>query len=509
MMADETNIKLDIIQFGAIGDGKTINTEPIQKAIDECHKKGGGIIYLPPGNFVSGTLHLKDNITLYLEAGATLLGSQQEEDYDPNYLIYSENSHHISIEGKGIIDGQGDSFWNKNKLRGHIPFQRYQRKKFCPRAMIYLINCQNIIIKDITLINSSHFTVWPLGCDNVNIRGITIINNRKGPNTDGIDIDCSSNVHVSDCHIDAGDDCIAIKSDTNRLGNMKACENITVTNCTLITPCCGIRVGYEGDGPIRNCVFNNLSMINTRTGINMLVTRNPEIGINDGPMIENINFSDIVMDVKQAIYLWTGYEKQGPQKGYINNITINNIIAHAERSCYIGGLEENPIQSLQINNVKLILKGEMVDSFASGIPYPYYVWGVWKTRGLPYGFYCRYVEDIKFHNIQVEWKDISGDWKSALHCENIDNLEIHEFRARQAPKGIDVPAIHLTNVKRGLIHGCQALPETGIFLKLEGKRTEKIHVIGNDINRAVVPFELGKDLREKVIAQTANLLHKD
>ncbi len=421
----------NVMQYGAAGRKKTKDTLSIQKAIDEANRTGGGTVYFPPGNYLSGTLFLKSNVTLYFEAGATLWGSPKKEDYHgvstkgpdlgDGYLLYGRNLENVTIEGRGAIDGQGRTFWTNQMLSPVV----FKPKDYRPRALMYVVDSRNILVKDVIIRNSPCYTVWLLGCEQINIRGITLVNPRKGPNTDGLDIDCCRNVRISDCHIDCGDDCIAIKSDAVRLGYKHPCENITVTNCTLSSTACGVRIGYEGDAPIKNCVFNNLTMVNTDIGIDIvsiLPAKAPNI--RKGVELEGIIFSNIVMEeVNRAIYLWLGNEGRGKFTGRMENILISNVIAKAKNSSYIGGIAENPLHGVELNNIKLMMQ-EKIE------PAPITPPGVWGGEKTPCGLYCRYVNDLKLNNLRVEWPKGNRNHPESLRCEHVEDLAVTGFEEK-------------------------------------------------------------------------------
>lgn len=179
------------------GDGAINNTPAIQRAIDACAKTGGTVRF-PAGQYVSGTLFLKSNVTLHLDAGATLFGSKRIEDYNPKHLIYAEGATNIAIEGPGTIDGQGDAFLDA-KLK---PLPR-------PSPLIELVECKDVRISDLNIRKAAAWTIHPRLCDRVIIRGLSIVNNMLALNTDGIDPDGSRNVIISDSYIEAGDDSIS------------------------------------------------------------------------------------------------------------------------------------------------------------------------------------------------------------------------------------------------------------------------------------------------------------
>lgn len=502
----------NVKEFGAQGDGNTLDTASIQSAIDDCSACGGGVVYFPAGTYLSGTLRLKSNITLDLAASAVLLGSAQKQDYrggsgldsymGSGFLLFGKNIENFAITGQGTIDGSGPAFWldeQINYIRNLGPIMK--PKPYRPRALLYVIDGRNIKINDVTFHNSPTFTVWLMGCDAVHIDGICIINEQHGPNTDGLDIDCCSDVHISDCFVSAGDDAIAIKGDAGCLGRKKACENITVTNCTFSSRACGIRIGYEGDSPIRDCCFNNIVMRDTDIGISIVsilpdvpaacpgAASTEYIEINEGCRIENITFSNIAMEnVNRPFHLWSGVEVPGEYLGYIRNISFSNIIARANNTAYVGGMPDRPIESVTFDSIRLLIKGNMEEAERSTGPYHT---GVWGGEPIPLGIYMRNAKNTKLRNVEVCWEDDAcGNWMSALRADNCNDLDIDGFSGRQYEAGSDIPAMQLNDVDTAFIHGCRSLPGTGTFLGLSGSKTRNITIICNDFHNAGQPIAM-------------------
>ena len=493
----------NILRYGAVGDGSTKDTEAIQRTIDVCAQNGGGTVRVPPGTYLIGTIQLRSNINLHLEEGAVLLASTERSDYPPElgtpnrqhdgkeirdwssnagreHLIVARKEKDVSITGHGTINGQGKVFFGYDGS-GREPIAS-GANGWRPFRMIAFVECRDVTVQDVSLIDASGFSLWPFGCDTVAIRGITI--RSDGPNTDGIDVDCSRNVRISDCFVSTGDDAIALKSGTSRFGGrVVACENITVTNCCLSSKTCGVRIGYEGDAPIRNCTFSNLTISNTRTGLNMLVPYHPKYGIDHGPSIENIVFQNIVMDVNQAFFL--SIDDKARRPGCIRNIVFSDIIATSRRASYIGGSESICIEKVRFDNVELTLTGEMDETFSGDIPYPYSIWGYWKSKGLPYGFYCRYVKDLSFRGVRIGWKDVTGPWRSALRCEEVEKLDIDGVVTGMPSKGADSPVVHLSNVRNAFIRGCRLDGNAKTYLMVDGEESSAIRVEGNDLSGAL------------------------
>jgi len=286
----------NVRDYGACGDGTKLDMPAIQSAIEACAAQGGGTVVLPAGQYVTGSLFLRDNITLQLEAGARILGSENPEDYPVIHsrwegkhqdtyapLIAGKDLHNIAVTGRGTIDGRGAVWWKakKEKTLAH------------PRPrLISFSDCSNVLIEGITAINSPSWTINPVHCRNVNIHGITIINPADSPNTDGINPDSCRLVRISDCYVSVGDDCITIKSGTEHEhpDRYAPCRDITITNCTLERGHGGVVIGSEMSGGVKNVVISNCVFIGTDRGIRIKSRRGR------GGSIEDIRVSNLIMD---------------------------------------------------------------------------------------------------------------------------------------------------------------------------------------------------------------------
>jgi len=356
-----------VTDFGAVGDDRTMNTGAIQEAIDACHLSGGGVVRFTPGVYLSGTLILKDRVGLKLDAGAVLKGSPHREDYrivrgvnavgEPvfadhvSFLIYAEQASYISITGQGEIHGNGEAFWLEDRYVFREDIMKRALGEWRPRALICFLNCLFIKVRDVQMTHSPCYTLWPLGCDDVTIDAITIRNPLDGPNTDGIDLDCCRRVTVSNCVVEGGDDAICLKSDGTKLGEERPCEQVVVTNCILRSrPACGVRIGYEGDSPIRDCLFSNLVIYGSHHGIDIvsiLPDQEYPFTILHGTRVENIQFENLVMrDVMQPIHFWMGNEKPGQDpEVLLRNIRVSNVVVENGGDSFIGSLIDRPVEN--------------------------------------------------------------------------------------------------------------------------------------------------------------------
>lgn len=370
---------LNIRQLGAVGDGETLETTTIQNAIDLAAKEGKTLLF-PPGIYKTGTLFLRSGTSIELQENAVIQASDNIDDYVEDiakikkslrfYLFWAKDASDVAIRGKGLIDGAGRAFWQDISFSGthidnfpplgplHYEVLKPKDKRPC---VIYCENTTNITLDGFTIRHSPSYTVWLLGCSNAMIQNLTIRNQRFGPNTDALDIDCSDNVTIQNCDIDAGDDCVAIKSDAHRLGKAKPCENIIVKNCKFVTATCAIRVGYEGDAPIRNCTFSNLDIQDTRHAIDIISIAPGELPftkIVTGTPISDLTFENIKLtNVAKAIFCWAGnVEGVDTYNSSITNIRFKNIKGDVlESSSFISARTDCAITDITLEDISLTL----------------------------------------------------------------------------------------------------------------------------------------------------------
>ncbi|MGB8225280.1 MAG: glycosyl hydrolase family 28 protein, partial [Sedimentisphaerales bacterium] len=355
----------DVRQFGAKGDGKTLDTEAIQKALDECGKAGSGIVRLTTGTYLSKPIFLRSNITFRLDEGAILKATDEPNDFvntenksskDPLGFVNGNTLTNITIEGKGTIDGSGAKWWEPVRQAKKAK-QPEPRKR--PR-MVVLNNCVCVRIKDVTLTNSPSFHLVPRDCEDVDIVRVTIIAPEDAPNTDAIDPSSSRYVQISDCVIDAGDDNIAIKSSHEDPAHPNAAnEYINIFNCKFLHGH-GMSIGSNAVGGVRNMTVKNCTFENTVSGIRIKSARDR------GGIVENASYSDITMkNVKIPINI-TAYYPKVPKDSedtaqpvtnrtpIYRNILIKNLTATSFRSAgLIVGLPEAPISDVTLENVHI------------------------------------------------------------------------------------------------------------------------------------------------------------
>lgn len=365
----------NLADFGAKGDGITLNTNAFAAAMNAVRNAGGGTLLIPPGRWKTGTVALVSDLTLVIARGAAVIGSESPDDYrhdatiryhrESFYLFEGIGVANVEITGGGAILGNGPAFWEDEFFRDWnregkhgLPYPCLRRPKARrPHAVIYFSDSNRLRIGNLAIFDAPTYTIWLVGCEDAVIEGLTVRNDRHGPNTDVLDLDCSRRVRISNCDFSAGDDCIALKSDPNRTGTGFACENITVSNCVLSSVTCAVRIGYEGDAPIRDCVFSNLTIHDTRMGLDILSIR-PHIDtmhIKRGTPIDRIIFNGITMrNVLQPFFIWAGNEL--PESGYaghIRDLLFRDIYADATAGSFIGANIPGAIADITFEQVVL------------------------------------------------------------------------------------------------------------------------------------------------------------
>ena len=380
LLASAQNI-FNVMDYGAKGDETTDDAVAIQKAIDDCSAQGGGRVLLPSSyTFMSGPLCLKSNVDLHLEATATLIANPDEAIYNLSAFgenrgegmmwIYANGADNISITGKGTIHGNGIAFMGKEL---DDSYELKPVTTFDPRPhVLTLIGVNKLSIRDITIRDGAYWTVHLIGCDGAVIDGISLLNNLKIRNGDGIDLDHSRNVRISNCHITSGDDCICLKN-RREFEQYGSCHDITVTNCVMTSRSCAIKIGSENMDSIYNVVFDNCVITRSNRGLG--------IQNRDEGTVTDVVFSNIIMDCQlwsdvwwgkaEPIYVTSYPRANGNHKdanwrfpkgetvgrcGEVSRIFFNNITAVSENGCFVGGDVKGKVNNVYFNNVRLFNK---------------------------------------------------------------------------------------------------------------------------------------------------------
>jgi len=494
----------NVEDFGAVGDGKTLNTKAIQNAIDFCAKAGGGMVYVPAGEFMTGPVFLKSNINFHISEGAILLGDTIISRYPgiqgrwegierKTYasILTGHGLENISITGRGTIDARGRVWWDaflktkeireKHGIKEREPDNPPEAPLKWPRPrVINLFNCKDVLIRDITIKNSPSWTVHPVYCTNVTVDNVTVFNPDDSPNTDGINFDSSKDSKIVNCYIDVGDDCITLKSGYNSDGRRVgvSCENIVIANCVMVHGHGGVVIGSEMSGDVRNVTINNCVFDQTHRGLRIKTARGR------GGVVEHIRASNIVMrsigtaftlsmfyqDWKGSLTLDGFYKGSGikiedvsEETPIFRNIHFSDIsVSDANVVAEIRGLPEMPVQNISLRNIEVTSSDE--------------------------GMMIYQVRGILLDNVVV-----NSRYSPALIAREVEDVEIERFT--DPDPNSDIPVIQLEGVSNVMIHNCTAKSGTGTFLEMVKGTVDNVNFRDNRLSAA----KKEKEIAEKLI----------
>ena len=484
----------NVLDYGAHPDGSASSTEAIHSAIAAAKSAGGGTVYFPPGHYVTGPIELVSDLTLYLDAGTTLQfpatrlpftkGREQGvECLTPVPLIGGHDLHNVTVTGRGVLttdnaewlklmprqnasgDDPGTAFgtnWEHLlqdlEVKTPAPDEDYQ--KAAPElrpSFLRFMNCTNVLVEGVHFEGSSMWTVHLLYTDNAVVRNL-IIETYPGVHTDGIAVDSSRNVRISDCYIDTGDDGIVIKSGKDADGRRvnRPTENVSIANCTVHHAHGAVTLGSEISGGIRNVVADNITCDGTQTGIRIKSRRGR------GGVVEDVRFNNWTMEnAGTGIEITSYYLMEGEKKTAaepvsertprFRNIAISHVtINHAGQAMDIEGLPEMPVSGLRISDVIASAKTGMRGSFADA---------------------------LELHDV---WMDAESGPAFGLH--DTKELQLDNVSSRAPLK--DEPIIRLERCPGTVVRDCRAFAGTGTFLSVAPGESKEVTLEGDALDRA-------------------------
>ena len=459
--AQKNSRVFNIRDFGAMTDSAKDNAKAIQATIDACNNAGGGIVLIPaPFTFMTGPIDLKSNVEFHVEGGAKILANPDEKVYTKSAFrsnpgegtiwIGAENVVNLTLSGAGEINGNGIAFM------GAELDDSYDLKPFHildPRPhVLTIVGGKNIRIRDLHIGNSAYWNIHIVGCNDVVISGVTVPNNLKVRNSDGMDIDHSKNVRISDCYIESGDDCICLKN-RREYAEFGACENITVTNCTMTSRSCAIKIGSENMDTIRQVVFNNCIIKNSNRGVGI---QNRDEGvvsdvIFSNMIIEGHLFSDTWWGKAEPIYVTAYRRANGNNKdanwrfpkgetegrvGEVKNIYFSNIKCSSENGVYVGGESADKISNIVFDEVDVNIN--KTTAIPGGVydRRPSKVEGF--IKGKTSGFYFENAGAITLRNCSSSWgTNTPSYFMHALESHHVNKLKTINFEGIAANGGIE------------------------------------------------------------------------
>jgi hypothetical protein len=467
--APETIPALNGRNFGAKGDGFTLDTAALNKAIMACAAAGGGTVYVPPGTYLSGTVHLKSKVTLFLEAGATILGSRNLADYYSGDTFYAALLQGVDLENTAIV-GHGT-------IDGNNVFNSRGEERIRGPHGVRLLKCRDFTLRDITIKDAGNWATAIIGCTRGNIQGITALGG-----SDAINMQYTRDVTISNCRLFTGDDSLA--------GAMW--QNVTVTNCIMNTACHAVRLGGQ-NVVISNCLIygparyphRSTDRHNTMSAILHQGTRAPEGGLRPGEdwrrptASDNLMFTGITMrDVRSPFYMESrtccNTYPDGPPSVGLKKIFVDNLTAiDAGRLPFgVDGHPESPIESILANNLRLSYEGGITEKHVDGY-----------SLDPASGFLFKNVDRVALNNVRLEFKE--KDARPILIAENVRRLELRDFIAPQVSGTL--PQYVLENVGEFLIDGrrVESTPSRIRDLRVDLSRTRGKAIVGEPFNALV------------------------
>lgn len=484
--------QFDIREYGATGSTNGPDTDAIQAALDAC-AGSGGTVYIPPETYVTGPLRVGDHTTLYLASGATLsfLGDYDAyptvesrwEGWDQvgfHPCLFVNSAENVTITGRGTIDGNGAYWWEfyetpaeerPEGLQQRLAAFEVRNEKgddvssFTHRPPLCQIrDSKNVSISGITLRNSPFWNTHVLYSENVTINDVTVENPADAPNGDGIDIDSSQRVRISDTYINAGDDAICIKSGKNAAGRAvgEPASEITVTNCTVKAGHGGIVIGSEMSGDVRDVTVANCTFTDTDRGVRIKTQRGR------GGVVEDLRFNNIIMRRTACPFVINGYYftplDSDPQPvtestPMVRNVSFTSITARTvETAGFLAGLPEQQFEGISFSDIRIDATRELdatdLDPAMAG--------GYEQIHGL----FCTSIADISFRDVGIQTAD-----GPAMQFESTDHVTIDGLMAETE----DAPSVSLHDVTSTQLRGCRA-PDEGPFVRASGPNTQTISV---------------------------------
>lgn len=503
MMSQPLSSIYNVRDYGASASKQVSSQSAIQKTIDACAQAGGGVVYFPPGEYTSGTLHLRSHVRIYLEAGATIYSSKESVDFDRRALFYAEDVENISLEGRGTVDGQAEYEWRlmdmqdwyiyPNQIQAEaagLPLLRSFPTANSIGNLVLFVRCRDVRIEGLSFLHSPSWTMHLWGCERLVIDGVYVQTSLKdGVWADGIDPDGCKDVHISNCTIETGDDALVFYS-SNIFGPARPCENITVTNCRLTSASSAIKFCDGNQKAIRNVVIDNCVITGSNRGVAFMVF--------DGGVLENVVISNLTIETVRYDWFWWGDgdpihfnliqrseidanidKTKEPAVGVMRNILLKNVIARGQGACRLHGHVDSPLENVTLENVRLELAyqpGSAPRTFGDALT-------------------LENARNITLRNFEIVWTEPDCDqWNSALVVNHTTGLVLEGVSARQAPVAPHAPAIHLHQVENVSLMHCRAQPGTGTFLYVSGETTRQVELKMNEIAQAQTAFTLAKEI---------------
>jgi len=465
----------NILSFGAIADGKTLNTTHIQSAIDAAFKNGGGRVVIPAGHFLTGSIVMKSGVELHLLKGAVLLGSTDPAQYIKinrwKALVMADAQDHIAITGPGTIDGQGrrlalniDSLFYIGKLDSiDYTFPEMRPKWYLRPQLIEFVNCKHIEIKNVTLKNAACWVQTYDQCAYLVMEKVHVESDAYW-NNDGIDIQDCHNVQITNCFVNAADDGICLKSQVAD----HYCDSIYIANCTVRSSASAIKFGTVSHGGFKNIIIEHIKVYDTfRSAV--------AIECVDGGNLENVMIDHVnAVNTGNAIFIRLGKRNKTDEVATLKNVTIKNMkvevafdrpdskyeirgpdlpFFHNTFPSSITGIPGHPVENVTLENIQIKYPGRGNDGLANmllsrldQVPEKVAEYPEFSMFGeLPaWGFYVRHMDGLMMKNIKLSIK--APDYRQAMIFDDVKNLNAHSMSIQGDKKPVQIILHRTENV---------------------------------------------------------------
>jgi len=479
----------NVKDYGATGRKADDARPAFQRAIDACGNSGGGTVYVPPGEYTSGQLHLRSGVRLYLEAGATLFASLDGHEFDPppkSALLIGEGVHDIALEGRGTIDGQASYIWSSaaftdfyirpNQLQMEAagkPLLRsfpagFPTETVYPR-LVLLLGCQDVRIAGLKFIRSRSWTINPYACKRLVVDGVYIYSSGKEAVwADGLDLDGCEDVRVANSTIETGDDAIVFWS-ADIWGPALPTENVTVTNCRLSSASSALKFCDGNSNAVRRVAINNIVITNSNRGLAFMVF--------EGGIVEDVVIANVSIETRRFDWFWWGdgdpihfnikrrseidgtKREHEPPAGKIRNVSISNVIAHGVGTSGINGHPDSWLENVHFDSVRLFV------SHDPAAPYE-------NTRT---ALALRQARNFSMRDVEIHWSQPQSDtWRSGLTAQDVEDFRLDTVYVDAAPASA-APVVELANARNVTLQSLRAQT-----IHLAGKGTSEVRLVETD-----------------------------